>query len=1191
MIPARYDLGSTIYTVYNRVSTIERDVTEDLTCKNINISDSAVFSFDPLPDALLFTDLLGNVSKKSLFSMFVNVPNQTTAISELNGNISIHLPQDISLNSSPEFQYVTVDNPPISQYHLANKKYVDDNAVFALWQDDVDEIYDPSFGLPISPTIGVRYISFATAMGWVIDNIYEWDGSTWVASVPQENYAVLVLGGSINPKSMGIYYPSTGWVYSKSGNSGGGVVVSHNDLANIMYSGNTGVHLNSLAQTFGGSKTFTNGIILPSTPALFTPTDDAISGNYVHELTGKIGNLTNMPHGFENTTTTNVSYNGSTRVLTIGPTGLVAYYWINGIRYSLSGLVAAPAHDATAGTDFYYYIDTTGAISVFTSYHFGMPDRIILAIVYYASSSRYILSEERHGCQMNTAIHMDLHENIGTYYISGLGISGYTIAPATPANSDNLYVIAPGIIADEDLFSDITGITPYYTVGRFDTSNAIFTWTPYVNAPYFFEFSYIMFNQYIGGAWTLQEAGNNRYVNYFVICIPSKNVSTQVIHIPGRTEYTNLTSAQGEDIYSFTELGEKLQEFLPRYRITYRTNSSYTTRGKCRIESVSTLTGTRVSIRQTSPIAHNSLPDLQLAGLGVTWGHINDQAQTIAGIKTLSDITDATSTSSGSVIVNGGVAIAKNIYSPNLYTTTNEAVPCVYLDDCVKLREVGGATLIHSYSSKTLGNWQPLRFSPYDSTTSYLSVNVDNITIPITTTSTSKTTGALIVSGGVGVDGNIYSTTLNATDLSVDNINVINQSLGWTSNISMDIAGFLELEAHGGTVRFPNNTSSTGIFSGAVVIAGGLGVNGAVNSISLGTQTIQSTSAINSTSTSTGAVIIAGGVGIGGNLYVGGNLNIPTISTNNPIYSYGGTLSQLSWGLFNQGIYVTQSSWDGTNYVLNILSSSGLVFSGLNRNTMSWNSGTLSGALPSGELRWICVANSGLFEALPVLPTNYYSLITKIILGRIWNSDGTFFLFTNYQTIAFDTFNVDSVMRTPTWNSAHRPCTSIGGVYNTKSVPLIVEGDIYRWPSLNSTDYPFHMFNVPNISSPWAWLCIANTSSYIYKTYNGGGIATEEIAYLTNLYDDKSGIPALMPNNRFVNHRIAIYASSNTIVILLGQTHYATAVDAGNAIGSEIHIFPQWFSDYYQACPIAYYTLAKGATWANGIVRKWNSYI
>jgi len=59
--------------------------------------------------------------------------------------------------------------------------------------DPVEDSYDPTGGLPADPTVGDRYISDATANGWTIDYIYEWDGTSWVESIPEEGWMVWML--------------------------------------------------------------------------------------------------------------------------------------------------------------------------------------------------------------------------------------------------------------------------------------------------------------------------------------------------------------------------------------------------------------------------------------------------------------------------------------------------------------------------------------------------------------------------------------------------------------------------------------------------------------------------------------------------------------------------------------------------------------------------------------------------------------------------------------------------------------------------------------------------------------------------------------------------------------------------------------------------------------------------------------
>jgi hypothetical protein len=57
------------------------------------------------------------------------------------------------------------------------------------------EWYDPTDGLPVDPAIGDRYGADATANGWTIDYIYEWDGDSWVESEPEDGWMLWDIWG------------------------------------------------------------------------------------------------------------------------------------------------------------------------------------------------------------------------------------------------------------------------------------------------------------------------------------------------------------------------------------------------------------------------------------------------------------------------------------------------------------------------------------------------------------------------------------------------------------------------------------------------------------------------------------------------------------------------------------------------------------------------------------------------------------------------------------------------------------------------------------------------------------------------------------------------------------------------------------------------------------------------------------
>ena len=127
---------------------------------------------------------------------------------------------------------------------------------------------------------------------------------------------------------------------------------------------------------------------------------------------------------------------------------------------------------------------------------------------------------------------------------------------------------------------------------------------------------------------------------------------------------------------------------------------------------------------------------------------------------------------------------------------------------------------------------------------------------------TNTTTGALIVSGGVGIGGTLF------TDASK------------TSSISG--FGFSNGVGTGNSIILNSSAVTTNTTSGALIVTGGVGIGGTLftdasktssisgfgfsNAVGTGNSIILNSSAV-TTSTNTGALIVAGGVGIGGTLF------------------------------------------------------------------------------------------------------------------------------------------------------------------------------------------------------------------------------------------------------------------------------------------------------------------------------------
>ena len=126
---------------------------------------------------------------------------------------------------------------------------------------------------------------------------------------------------------------------------------------------------------------------------------------------------------------------------------------------------------------------------------------------------------------------------------------------------------------------------------------------------------------------------------------------------------------------------------------------------------------------------------------------------------------------------------------------------------------------------------------------SICSNNYGTLNVYNTNNSTSSTTGALVVNGGLGI----------ASD-----------------------------EFIGGKLRVLDTSNSTSLTSGSVVLSGGLGVSGNSN---IGTLVINDTS--NTTSTSTGSLILKGGAYIAKDLTIGTSGGLQTLTVDHTIFRYG----------------------------------------------------------------------------------------------------------------------------------------------------------------------------------------------------------------------------------------------------------------------------------------------------------------
>jgi hypothetical protein len=176
-----------------------------------------------------------------------------------------------------------------------------------------------------------------------------------------------------------------------------------------------------------------------------------------------------------------------------------------------------------------------------------------------------------------------------------------------------------------------------------------------------------------------------------------------------------------------------------------------------------------------------------------------------------------------------------------------------------------------------------------------------NVIITTSTAASSTTTGALVVTGGVGVGGNLYA----GGNIFAAGSQVITAVTLGNFGVSQIVAGqYISVSpaAGTGTVTIGN--------MGVQQITTGSGISvttstGTVNIASIDTlqlvtgrgattnQAISITSSTVSTSTNSGALQIAGGVGIGGSVYVGNRVGFGTANTSTVYQFYNAATNSL----------------------------------------------------------------------------------------------------------------------------------------------------------------------------------------------------------------------------------------------------------------------------------------------------------
>jgi hypothetical protein len=379
----------------------------------------------------------------------------------------------------------------------------------------------------------------------------------------------------------------------------------------------------------------------------------------------------------------------------------------------------------------------------------------------------------------------------------------------------------------------------------------------------------------------------------------------------------------------------------------------------------------------------------------------------------ITNTTASTSTSSGALIVTGGVGIGQSVsvggrlqlFNSSNYTAFVSSATGNTVYTLPATSPATGSSVLQSTSAgilswvpmtagaasgntaqnivvNTAGNanvFHPVLFTPSslfagsavssDSTISFNPsteiLNVSGLAITSGTASTNTTTGALVVRGGLGVTGQLSfaQASFGFTGITTNpTMSFIGATTSSPITLTVLTDNSLNFEGSQGSVfSIDSNLSSGEIFSvsdisGLPIISASAGQT--VNINEFGGFTQIGNGSINSSSTTTGSLVVSGGLGLTGNANIGGTVRIT--STTASTTSSSGAL------VVSGGVGIGQSAsiggrlqlFNGANYTALVSSATGNTVYTLPATSPATGSSVLQ-STSAGVMSWVSTAGFG----------------------------------------------------------------------------------------------------------------------------------------------------------------------------------------------------------------------------------------
>ena len=354
--------------------------------------------------------------------------------------------------------------------------------------------------------------------------------------------------------------------------------------------------------------------------------------------------------------TTTLTYNETTRTVTIAPTGASFDVYVQGQKYTKTA--QSLAHAAT-GTSHFFYFDETGTF-VTTTTPWNLLAHAPVAFVFQdVTNSRRICFEERHQAGRDVFWHRNQHTNEGTKVSTAVATSGYTLNDGS-TNAAVTFGVSSFRLEDEDIRIDtevFPDAGPYNILKRVGVGGE---WQLFRTStlPFLYTTGQLQYNLDTAGTWSDANVTEDYFVNYWVFGFtsipkasytPAPTTTQQVVVIAGQAQHATAALANAESFTAIQWGTIPFQELAPLYQVTLRFNASnpsaYTNTARTAIVAFTRIVGTAATLTAAIQTDHGALAGLldddhpqYYLGAGTRAGVANFTSGSITGI---TDITVA----------------------------------------------------------------------------------------------------------------------------------------------------------------------------------------------------------------------------------------------------------------------------------------------------------------------------------------------------------------------------------------------------------------------------------------------------------------------------------------------------------------------------------------------------------------------